>query len=213
MNFLTHCWLARCDEGLVAGGFIGDFVKGTIPHTLPDSLQAGIRLHRHIDSVSNRLSEMRATYHRFGPDLRRVAPVLLDLVTDHLLAKHWEQHGDGDLSEFTNGCYEIIGEYDIPDSALSLYVRMTRTDMWTRYSDFNFMRNVMNGILKRLRFDHHSDQLDLLEDRMEDFHADFETYFPRLEEVAQIWVADHMAHLSPTSSIVSPLKSTHRESP
>lgn len=208
MNFLAHCWLARCDEALVAGGFIGDFVKGPIPKTLPDDLQAGIRLHRHIDSASNRLPEMRATYHRFGSDLRRVAPILIDLVTDHLLAKYWDHYGFGELSDFTTGCYEIIGEYDVPQSAASLYRRMMQTDMWSRYSEFNFMRDVMKGILKRLRFDQFLDQLDPLECRMDDFHGDFEVYFPLLENIAQNWLKTNMAHLSPTLSVVHSLKST-----
>ena len=57
----------------MAGGFIGDFIKGSIPTEIEPELQAGVRLHRHIDSISNSLPEMQAGYCQFGAGLRRLA--------------------------------------------------------------------------------------------------------------------------------------------
>lgn len=213
MNFLAHCWLGRCDDGLVAGGFIGDFVKGRVPDHLPESLQAGIRLHRHIDSVSNRLEAMRATYPRFGPELRRVAPVLLDLVCDHLLARHWSRHGEGELSDFTNDCYVKIGRYTVPETAAGMYRRMLQTDLWSSYADFEFMQKIMFGILKRLRLQHLAPYIRPLESQLDGFYGDFCTYFPLLENAAHIWVQENVKHTTSINESANlSLQSPHLQS-
>ena len=38
MNFLAHCVLGHPDEALMAGGYLGDFVKGPVPSDLPVDL-------------------------------------------------------------------------------------------------------------------------------------------------------------------------------
>ena len=98
VNFLAHCLLGHPHEALMAGGFIGDFVKGPVPETLPPELQAGVRLHRRVDAVSNRLPGIRTSVGRLDPELRRVGPVLLDILGDHCLATRWDRHGHGDLA-------------------------------------------------------------------------------------------------------------------
>ncbi len=187
MNFLMHSWLARDDEAEVAGAFLGDFVKGPIPTTMDPELQRGIRLHRHVDSVSNRMPQMRSTYWRFGPDLRRVAPVLLDLVADHLLAAHWNEYGEGELSMFTDYCYRSIAKYDIPSTAVGLFSHTVSRDLWSKYADFDVMLGIMGRILKRLNKEELSESLLSIGENLDLFHNDFRSYFPVLEDHVERW--------------------------
>ena len=185
MNYLLHCWLGRSDPGLKAGGFLGDFIKGKLNGDLPSSLLRGIELHRHIDIVSNHLPEMKSTYHRFGAELRRPAPILLDMVADHVLAKRWSDFGEGKLVDFTQSCYRDIGTYDIPDNAMSMYQHMCETDLFARYADTGVVANVMKRILKRLKFDHLCDHVDtVFLECSGRFEEDFEIYYPTLETAA-----------------------------
>ena len=185
MNFLLHCWLGRSDPGLKAGGFLGDFIKGRVPGELPNSLARGIRLHRHIDIVSNQLPEMKSTYHRFGPALRRPAPVLLDLVADHILAKRWDEYGGDSLSEFTRTCYRDIAMFEIPQSAMDLYQHMSRTDLLARYADEKVIAGVIKRVLKRLKYDRHVNDIDaILGECMNGFEEDFKIYYSILESEA-----------------------------
>ena len=182
MNFLAHSWLARDNEAHLAGAFLGDFVKGPIPSALSKELQEGIRLHRRIDSISNKMEEMRSTYWRFGPKLRRVAPILLDLVADHILALHWDSYGEGELSDFTRHCYRSIAEYNIPSSAERLYRHTVERDLWSNYADLDVILRVMRGILKRLGKDEFENGLEVVRRDLSLFHKDFQVYFPALEQ-------------------------------
>ena len=187
MNHLAHCWLARGNDGHVAGGFLGDFYKGPIQQDLPRELQEGIRLHRYIDSLTNQMPEMRSTYSRFGTELRRVAPILLDLVADHLLARHWDRYGTGELSDFTLKCYRIIGQYEIPCSGKRFFQHLISRNLWCEYTNFDVVLSVMCRILTRLNLEDRATHLSKLEPRMDDFHQDFCEYFPILENNVKKW--------------------------
>ena len=176
---------------MIAGGFIGDFVKGPIPSSLPSDLARGVRLHRHLDSTSNRMPEMRLSYVHFGPDLRRPAPVLLDLIADHVLAREWRRYGIGELTEFTATCYEAIGRYPLPKNAQLFYDRMKETDLLAGYAESEVIERAMFYILKRLRFDRFERQLhEILDMKFDDFCHDFHEYFPLLGEVAETFIAE-----------------------
>ena len=187
MNHLAHCWLARGNTGHIAGGFLGDYYKGPIQQNLPTELQEGIRLHRYIDSLTNQLPEMRSTYSRFGTELRRVAPILLDLVADHLLALHWDRHGTGKLSDFTLNCYRIIRKYEIPDDGKRVFHHLVTRNLWCEYADFEVVLSVMCRILTRLRLENKAVHLTKLEPQLDYFYLDFRTYFPLLTEKVQTW--------------------------
>ena len=191
MNFLAHCLLGYPETALIAGGFIGDFVKGPVPSSLPSDLARGVRLHRHLDSTSNRMPEMRLSYVHFGPDLRRPAPVLLDLIADHVLAREWRRYGIGELTEFTATCYEAIGRYPLPKNAQLFYDRMKETDLLAGYAESEVIERAMFYILKRLRFDRFERQLhEILDTKFDDFCHDFHEYFPLLGEVAETFIAE-----------------------
>lgn len=192
MNHLAHCWLARGNTGHIAGGFLGDYYKGPIRQDLPTELQEGIRLHRYIDSLTNQMSEMRSTYERFGTELRRVAPILLDLVADHLLATHWDSHGNGKLSDFTANCYRIIGQYEIPDDGKNIFHHVVNRDLWCAYADFDVVLSVMCRILTRLRLEDRALHLAKLEPQLDDFYLDFCEYYPSLVEAVQTWKEDNV---------------------
>lgn len=188
MNYLLHCWLGRTDPGLQAGGFLGDFIKGKLDDEIPSDLKRGLQLHRHIDVQSNRLPSMRSTYHRFGTELRRPAPILLDLMADHVFAKHWDEFGTGELREFTQGCYEAIERFGVPESAQRFYDHMRRTDLLARYSQLEVVEDIMMRILKRLRFREMEQVLSCrLREHEQGFKEDFKTYFQDLEDVTSAW--------------------------
>ena len=187
MNHLAHCWLARGSNGHIAGGFLGDYYKGPIQQELPVELQEGIRLHRYIDFLTNQLPEMRSTYSRFGTELRRVAPILLDLIADHLLARYWDQHGTGKLPDFTSNCYRIIREYEIPNDGKHVFNHVVARDLWCEYADFDVVLSVMCRILSRLRLEYRAVHLTKLEPQIDYFYADFRTYFPLLTDKVQTW--------------------------
>lgn len=188
MNFLAHCVLAHPGDGFLAGGILGDFVKGNIPESLPVELRAGVRLHRRIDSFSNRLPGMKESARRFPPPLRRVAPVLLDILADHCLALSWPRHGIGDLRDFTARVYAAVGRYGdwVPARGNEFVRRMIETDLLARYADLAVIRRAMEHALGRLELRHLRRALaEVLDGSLAALADDFDVYYPELEAFAR----------------------------
>ena len=187
MNFLAHCLLAEPGDGYLAGGVLGDFVKGPIPEALPQELRAGIRLHRRIDTCSNRLPEMKPSVARFDPALRRVAPVLLDIVADHCLALTWRRFSAENLPAFAQRVYAAIDAYRayVPARGERFVARMIDADLLARYAEPQVIQGAMRHVLARLRLTHLEDRLHSVPGvDLAGFIDDFLVYFPLLQAFA-----------------------------
>lgn len=187
MNFLAHCLLAWPGQGWIAGGVLGDFVKGRLPESLPPELRAGVRLHRRIDAFSNRLADMKPSIARFGPDLRRAAPVLLDIVADQCLTLTWSRYADVALADFTAEVYAALRRFHayVPDKGRLFIARMIDTDLLACYADSAVRDRALQHVLSRLRIAHLGSGLaPLLGAQLPAFVEDFHGYFPKLQVFA-----------------------------
>lgn len=188
MNFLAHCLLAQPGDGFLAGAVLGDFVKGPIPSALPLELRAGIRLHRRIDSHSNRLAAMRASLGRFPPALRRPAPALLDIVADHCLALAWPRFATGSVEAFSAAVYRALARFTdaVPAAGQRFVDYMVTTDLLARYHDPLVAERAMAHVLRRLGFEQQASALEVvLGPALPGLQADFLTYFPLLAAFAE----------------------------
>lgn len=193
MNFLAHCLLGHPDPALMAGGFIGDFVKGPLPERLPAALREGVRLHRRIDAVSNGLPGIARSVGRLHPELRRVAPPLVDVVADHCLAKDWGRHGTGELADFAASTYAAIAGFErhLPAGGRRLFRHMRDIDLLTRYQYPETARRGMLHILNRLRQGHLATHLDdVVGATLPALRYDFAGYFPALVRAVDAWKAE-----------------------
>jgi len=187
MNFLAHCLLAWPGQGWIAGGVLGDFVKGRLPESLPPELQAGIRLHRRIDSFANGLPDMKPSIARFDLELRRAAPVLLDIVADHCLALTWPRYSKVPLADLGTEVYGALRRFDacVPAKGRPFVARMIETDLLCRYAEPEVRDRALRYVLSRLQFTHLSSALEqLLDARLPAFVEDFHGYFPKLQAFA-----------------------------
>lgn len=197
MNFLAHCLIPeraadRLDPELIAGGFIGDFVKGRLPDDLPARLATGIRLHRRIDAYSNGHPLIRQSCERFPPPLRRFAPIFVDVVADHLLAVHWHRFHPAALPAFTADAYRAIDRHlaRLPDGGQRFYRYMVEVDLLAEYRHAPAMHRALGGVLRRLdRESLHADAVAAVETERAALEADFLDYFPELIRHASEWLA------------------------
>lgn len=170
---------------------MGDFIKGPVPESLPDSLAEGVRLHRRIDAYSNGHTEIRASCARFPKELRRFAPIFVDVIADHLLAKRWGQFCRTPLNDFTSGVYQVIEQRAelLPDRGLRFFEHMVAVDLLAGYAKRAVMMRSLGSLTHRLGRPALDTPLAVVvESEFEGLEEDFLSYFPDLVSHARVWL-------------------------
>jgi acyl carrier protein phosphodiesterase len=114
LNYLAHIHLAHATETSLLGNFLGDFVKGAQILTLDEDLQQGVRLHRKIDSFTDRHTSVVALKKQFPSSLRRMSGVILDVYFDHLLCHHWSLYCGEAMDEVLAEFYQQLTSRSVP---------------------------------------------------------------------------------------------------
>ena len=181
---------------LLVGGFLGDFIKGPMPGPLPESLATGVRLHRRIDAYSNQHPGIRRSCDRFQGDLRRLAPVLVDIIADHCLARRWGDFHDESLVTFTASSYREISSREawLPDSGKRFLEHMQRVDLLAGYQDWGVTERALRSVTRRLRREHLNPSMaDQVPPMLDSLEADFKAYFPDMLSHGTDWLKAVMA--------------------
>jgi acyl carrier protein phosphodiesterase len=129
MNYLAHLHIAEHTKTSFSGNFLGDFVKGDPDGKFPTQIVEGIRLHRHIDSFVDKHPEVMASKLFFPKQLRRYAPIALDMVWDHYLALYWTKFHHLSLANFCQKTEQKIAIETAP-SEIELPERFVRVNRW-----------------------------------------------------------------------------------
>jgi acyl carrier protein phosphodiesterase len=91
MNYLAHLVLGGTDSDVRLGNFIGDSVKGNQLKRYPEGVAKGIRFHRWVDYFADGHPIARKARAALRPRLDRLAPVGVDMLYDHFLAKNFSR--------------------------------------------------------------------------------------------------------------------------
>ncbi len=199
MNFLAHCLIghqagAGTDQAgtLLAGGFLGDFIKGRVPEEMPGDLALGVRLHRRVDAFSNQQPAIRRSCDRFPEPLRRIAPILVDILCDHLLTLHWARYSGDSLEAFTTRVYREVRDHDtwLSRTGREFLSYAEERDLLAAYGDFDVTARAMGSITRRLKREELNPLIaESVPPLLEALTADFHDYFPEILTHAGEWVA------------------------
>jgi acyl carrier protein phosphodiesterase len=196
VNFLAHCALGSAHAHYLVGGFLGDFVKGPVPTDLPPGIRTGIRLHRRIDAFSAVQTDIKTSVARLPATSRRLAPVFVDLVADHFLARHFDTLCGQPLAEFSARAYAILADHEdlLPAQAARFSRFMREHDLFGLYADLEPVERAFRRIAQRLGREEVVDESmrALLADYRE-FEADFLQYYPSLREHVANWLTNEGA--------------------
>lgn len=196
MNFLAHCLLPEVacpgiPAAFIAGGFLGDFVKGGLEGRFPPDLENGIRLHRRIDAFSNRLPGIEQSCARLPANLRRYAPIFLDVVADHVLARHWSDFHNSSLVGFTNRVYTILEAHGdhLPDHGHRFLEHARSQDLFARYAEADVLAGVLTSIARRLgKPELATETVAAVNQTLPGLEEDFREYFPTMVEHTREWL-------------------------
>lgn len=183
MNYLAHLYLADADHESLIGNLMGDFVKGPVPTELPCKRRLGVILHRKIDTFTDAHPTFITSKRRIGPPFGRYSGILIDLVYDHFLARHWSHYSDQALPDFCSTVYTALDDaYPTLPARMQRSVRyMLANDLLFSYRELAGIERALQGIERRLR---RPSGLSLalieLETHYLALETDFSEFFPQL---------------------------------
>jgi len=100
VNYLCHLFLSGDDPEILAGNFMGDFVKGPLGDAYPPRLRRGLELHRRIDSFAQNQPHFTRSRLRIAPEFGLYRGILVDLYYDHFLAVTWNDWSPEPLYDY-----------------------------------------------------------------------------------------------------------------
>jgi acyl carrier protein phosphodiesterase len=191
LNFLAHALLAGEHPALIVGGVIGDWIKGPLPGALPDDLATGVALHRAIDSFAETQPAFRRSRTRISADRRRYAGVLVDVIYDHLLARHWSAIHHQPLAKYCAEVYSLIeGRLnDLPVSSHPALKMMARENWLCSYAQIDGIADVLVRMSRRARQPNPLayGELEFLAD-VDGFTGDFHDWLSDTTAFSQRWL-------------------------
>lgn len=156
MNYLAHLYLSDSDDHHRLGNLAGDWIKGRLEnHNLPDRVLDGARRHRFVDSASDHHPASGVARSRLGPARRRAAGIILDMINDHFLIRHWDQYADTPLPRFLDDAYGSLERTRAlwPTAGERIMERMIRDDWLSSYGDLEIISMALERIAMRMRRD------------------------------------------------------------
>ena len=185
MNYLAHLYLARDNNALLLGGFLGDFIKGRLTGIRPKNIESGIQLHRNIDAFTDAHPITLLSRNRFPSSMRRMAGIAVDIIYDHLLAVNWHQYSSTSLAAFEQDCFQRLLQPEFrdyfPDRALHTCRRMASAQSLSMTKKEDYISRSMQSLASRVK---KGEQLlasaHVFAAHRDDFSSDFELFFDAL---------------------------------
>jgi acyl carrier protein phosphodiesterase len=188
LNYLAHLLLSHDSSECIVGNVLGDFVKGQELLALPPGIQAGVRLHRSIDSFTDSHAVTRISRARFGREWSRVSGILVDVYYDHLLASRWDSYCELTLRATLDQAYDGLRAHAHVLSSAGQYAadRLIATDLMATYTELAGIEQALTRLSRRLRNGHfHLEQsIPVFLSNRDALNEDFAQFFPELRSHA-----------------------------
>jgi acyl carrier protein phosphodiesterase len=193
MNYLAHALLSHATPGLLIGGMLGDFVKGSLGERYDPEIRAGILLHRGIDRYTDAHDLVHASRARISLARRRFAGILVDVFYDHFLARHWARYTELPLEEFTQQVYATLVPHaaGFPERLQRILPRMAADDWLASYAEIEAVDAALHGIARRFarftRFARAPVLAGGVQELLQNYttlESDFLAFFPELHRYA-----------------------------
>jgi acyl carrier protein phosphodiesterase len=153
MNYLAHLFLAEPTPEALIGNLLGDFRTGIPLDYYPQAIRRGIETHLQIDAFTDAHPIVRQSKTYFSPPQRRFAGIVLDVLYDHYLAKHWQDYATVPLPEFANQVYRILETHRelLPIKLQRALPDMVGNDWLCSYQELPILRYTIERIGQRFK--------------------------------------------------------------
>ena len=190
MNFLAHLFLSGAPESaayadVLLGNFIADSVPGKQLDNYPPAVQAGIRLHRAIDTFTDQHPAVRRSTQRLREaGYGKYAGVISDMFLDHFLARDFAEFAAEILPDFTGRVYALLAarQPEMPARVQHFFPYMREHNWLLAYAETDGIRRALSGLSRRASAGSGMETaVAELERNYEEYEADFRAFFPELQ--------------------------------
>jgi acyl carrier protein phosphodiesterase len=153
LNYLAHALLAEPYAHSLIGNIAGDLVKGRLTEqALHPRVIDGIRRHRRVDVLTDSHPRYQALRAGFPPEHRRYAGIVLDVLFDHYLSRHWQRFSYWKQEQFIAGVYAVLNEQQdlLPMELARVAPYWTDADWLRVYADLDGVHAVLKRLSRRL---------------------------------------------------------------
>ncbi len=181
MNFLAHTYLSGCNEEIIVGNFMGDYVKGKNYRLFPDLVKKGILIHRDIDSFTDMHQITRISKQRVASRYHKYAGIITDIFYDHFLASMWDNYSNLPLREFVKRTYDLLKRnYKVlPDAIKRWFPTFLENNWMMAYTTVDGIELVLERMSANTSLpDHSAFAVEVLRDHYALFMDDFLRFFP-----------------------------------
>ncbi|MFC7668772.1 ACP phosphodiesterase [Hymenobacter humi] len=190
MNFLAHLFLSGTPGSAVysdvlLGNFIADSVPGKQLDNYAAAVQAGIRLHRAIDTFTDQHPVVRrATQRLRAAGYGKYAGVISDMFLDHFLARYFANFTPENLADFAQRVYALLTarQGEMPARVQHFLPYMTQHNWLLSYADMESITRALGGLSRRASPGSGMETAVVeLRANYEAYEADFREFFPQLQ--------------------------------
>ncbi|UOQ95942.1 acyl carrier protein phosphodiesterase [Hymenobacter sp. 5317J-9] len=191
MNFLAHLFLSGPPAApdyadLLVGNFIADSVPGRQLEHYPAAVQAGIRLHRAIDTFTDQHAVVRRSTQRLREAGHgKYAGVISDVFLDHFLARGFEDFSAEALPDFAQRVYALLTarQAEMPPRVQHFLPYMTEHNSLLGYTQVEGIRRALGGLSRRASAGSGMETAAAeLERNYTAYEEDFREFFPQLQQ-------------------------------
>lgn len=188
MNWLAHVFLSENHIEHQLGNLLADPLKGKAWEGASTLFKKGLETHLSIDQFTDRHPLVKQSKARFI-ERKYLRGVVVDIVYDHLLTKHWQSFSTEDFETFTAKFRQEaplqIERY--PERAKSVINNVVNIKLLSSYADLEGLANGFKRIDRRLSHRVRAKEtafgyLSLVEKEMPNLEKDFLQFFPELME-------------------------------
>ena len=117
MNYLAHAYLSPGDPYPLMGNIWGDLLRPKDYPSLHPDLVEGVKLHRIIDAYTDQHAAVNVMLDLLRPYQGKYAPVVVDVLMDHMLSKYWNKFSTKSIETFCDEKYQLVKShlYLIPE--------------------------------------------------------------------------------------------------
>lgn len=188
MNYLAHTLFSKNTIDYQVANLVADALKGKAWAGCSQHHLDGLAMHKAIDSFTDASPHVQQAKNRLGSGYLK--GVIIDIVFDHFVVKHWSRFVTVDFEEFVQQFYTRAEQQRtaLPNVGAAFLDRVIRYDFFHLYGDINRFDHILEKLNQRL-----SDKILAKESASDYFprviaeydaiEADFLMFFPTLIEL------------------------------